>query len=130
MTFDILDSTVVTADGTALTPTTSNQTLATITIPENKSFKYILVNIDLEVAMVASPVVQQIDLELINDVTVVKTYNFSPGAVDVIGIQDYNISFPVAKNNSGVIVLQLGNAGSADPDISFKVKSIWCAGVS
>jgi hypothetical protein len=128
MTYELLDGTVVIADGSGLTPTTANQTLITIPIPENH-FKYLLVHIDLEIAMVSSPVVQQIDLELINDATVVKTFNFSPGAVDVIGIWDYNIEFPVAKNNSGNIILQLGNAGAADVDTTIKTKGAWVAGI-
>lgn len=129
MVFDLLPVTV-TADGTGLTPTTANQELASIAIPENKSYQYILVHFAIEVAMVTSPVVQQIDLELLNDSTVVKTFNFSPGAVDVVGIQNFSITFPVAKNNSGTISLQLGNAGAADVDTSIMVKAIWAAGVS
>ena len=129
MVYEIIDGTVVTADGTGLTPTTSNQTLCTIPIPENK-YRWLMVYIDLEIAMVASPVVQQIDFELINDATVIKTFNFSPGAVDVIGIVDYNILFPLQKNNSGNLILQLGNAGAADVDTTIKTKAIWVAGVS
>ncbi len=129
MVFDLLDSTVTTADGTPLTITAANQTLATITVPESRSYKYVLVNVGMEIAMVASPVVQQIDFEILNDGTVVKTFNFSPGAVDVIGIWNYHISFPLQKNNSGTIVIQLGNA-AVDPDVSIKVKNIWCAGVA
>ena len=129
MVFDLLDSTVTTADGTPLTITAANQTLATTTIPESRSYKYVLYNCTLEIAMVASPVVQQIDFEIMNDAAVIKTFNFSPGAVDVIGIWNYHISFPIQKNNSGTIVLQLGNA-AVDPDVSIKVKNIWCAGVS
>ena len=130
MVFDLLDSTVVTADGTPLTITTANQTLATVTVPESRSYKYVILNATLEIAMVSSPVVQQVDFEILNDATVVKTFNFSPGAIDVIGIWNYHISFPVQKNNSGKIVLQLGNAGAADVDTSIKVKNIWCAGVA
>jgi len=129
MVFEIIDGTVVSADGTGLTPTTANQTLCTIPIPENK-YKWLMVSIDLEIAMVASPVVQQIDLELMNDATVIKTFNFSPGAVDVIGIVDYNIVWLMQKNNSGSIILQLGNAGAADVDTTIKTKGIWVAGVS
>lgn len=129
MTYELLDSTIVSADaGSPLSPTTANQTLATILIPENH-FKYILVHFEMEVAMVTSPVVQAIDLELINNATVVKTFNFSPGAVDVLGIVKFDIEWPVAKNDNGNIILQLGNAATADPDISFKVKGIWCAGI-
>lgn len=129
MVLDILDGTVVTADGTGLTPTTANQTLVTIPIPENH-YKWLIVNIDLEIAMVTTPVVQQIDLELINDSTVIKTFNFSPGATDVLGIWDYNIRFPVQKNNSGNIILQLGNAGAADVDTTIKAKSVFVEGVA
>jgi hypothetical protein len=130
MVFDLLDSTVQVADGTGLTITTANQTLATTTIPESRSYKYVLYNATLEIAMVASPVVQQIDFELLNDAVVVKTFNFSPGAIDVIGITTYHISFPVQKNNSGTLILQLGNAPAVDVDVTIKVKDIWCAGVS
>lgn len=129
MTYELLDSTIVTADAeTPLAPTTANQTLATILIPENH-FKHILVHIELEIAMVTTPVVQEIDLELINDSTVIKTFNFSPATTTSLGIWPYSIEFPVAKNNEGEIILQLGNAATADPDTSFKVKGIWCAGV-
>jgi len=129
MVFDLLPVTV-TADGSGLTPTTANQELASIAIPENRSYKYILVHFQVEVAMVSSPVVQQIDLELLNDSTVVKTFNWSAGATDVVGIQDFGITWPVAKNNSGTISLQLGNAAAADVDSSIMIKGIWAAGVS
>ena len=128
MTYELIDSTIVTADGSPLTPTTANQTLATIPIPENH-FKYILVHFEIEIAMVSSPVVQQIDLELINDATVIKTFNFSPGSASVVGIVNYNIELPVAKNNEGDIILQLGNAAAADVDTSIMVKAAWCAGI-
>lgn len=128
MTYELIDSTVSLADGTPLTITTANQTLHTMPIPQN-SFRYLMVHIDLEIAMVASPVVQQIDFELMNDAAVIKTFNFSPGAIDVIGIIDYNIQWPVQKNNSGNIILQLGNAPGVDVDTSVKVKGAWATGV-
>jgi hypothetical protein len=130
MTFEFLDTMLVTADGSGLTPSTANQTLATIAVPESKSYKFILVHFELEMAMVTSPVVQQLDIELINDATVVKTWNLSPGATDVLGIHNYAFTFPVAKNNSGSIIVQLGNAAGADADTSIKVKLIWAAGVA
>jgi len=131
MTFDLLDSMLVTADSSpALTPSTANQTLATIDVPEGRSYKYILVCCQIEIAKVSSPVVQEVNIEILNDSTVVKTFNWSAQTTSALGIDNLNITWPVAKNNAGTITIQLGNAGAADVDSSFVVKGIWAAGIA
>jgi hypothetical protein len=130
MTFDLLDQYTVLADGSGVTPTTADQVLVTITVPEQKSHKYYWVHFEIEAAMVTTPVVQQLDLEILNDTTIVKTFNYSPGATDVVGIHQLGFQHLVAKNTGGTIVLRLGNAGAADVDTTIKVKNVVVAGVS
>lgn len=130
MTFDLLDQYTVLADGAGVTPTTADQVLVTLTVPEQKSHKYYWIHFQLEAALVTTPVVQQLDLEILNDATIVKTFNFSPGATDVLGIHQIAFSTLVAKNTKGTISLRLGNAGAADVDTTIKVKNVVVAGVS
>lgn len=129
MVFQLLDQYTVLADDSGTTPTTADQVLVTITVPEQKSFKYYWVHFEIQVALVTTPVVQQLDFEILNDASVVKTFNWSPGATNIVGIHQLGFQHLVAKNTGGTIVLRLGNAGAADVDSTFTVKNVVVAGV-
>lgn len=125
--FDLLDEYTISADSANFSPTTADQTLFSLNIPERKGLKYYLLHIDLYIATTATSVVQTLDLEIKNDNTIIKTFNYSPKAL--IDREMYSITYPVAKNTTGSISLQLGNAGSADAQTTVVIKDVWAAAV-
>lgn len=125
--FELLDEYTVLADGSGITPTTADQALVTLAIPERQGVKYYLCHFDIEIEKVTTPVAQTLDIEILNEAVVVKTFNYFP-TTDVETVP-YSITHPVAKNTSGTITLRLGNANAADVDTTFTVKNVWVAAV-
>lgn len=125
--FDLLDEYTVVADSSSFLPTTADQTIFSISIPERRGVKYYLLHVDLYITTTGTSQVQILDFEIKNDATVVKTFNYSPKAL--VDREGYSITFPVAKNTVGTISLQLGNAGTADAQTTIIVKDVWAAAV-